>query len=181
MNDLPLSLIRRIVEVHTDGPGRGLPIGALTSQCFANFYLGSLDRFLLEDCGVRGLVRYMDDFVFWGDSRNDVVSIERKCREFLGDALKLEAKPDRQINRSSAGVTLCGFRVFAGTIRLAASRRRRFRHVKRSWEREWLAGTIDSRQLQRGYEAAHAITLHADAANWRRQLAIDSPDWHDEV
>lgn len=42
-------------------PGKGLPIGSLTSQYFANLYLGELDRFLKDRLRVKGYVRYMDD------------------------------------------------------------------------------------------------------------------------
>ena len=45
-------LLARIILAHEDSPGRGLPIGTLTSQHFANFYLGGLDRRLLEVCRV---------------------------------------------------------------------------------------------------------------------------------
>jgi len=55
-----LTLLDRIIDAHQDAPGKGLPIGALTSQVFANFYLTPLDRFLLETCKVAGMVRYMD-------------------------------------------------------------------------------------------------------------------------
>ncbi len=175
-----LAFLYRIIDAYGEDR-RGLPIGALTSQCLANFYLGPLDRFLSEQRQVCGMVRYMDDFIFWGNSRREVSATDAACRAFLRNELKLEAKPNRQINRSSGGVTLCGFRVFPGTIRLAQSRMRRFRHGKRKWERRWLAGEISSRELQRGYDAVHAITLHADADQWRRQLAMDSPEWHDDV
>lgn len=67
-----LALLARIVESHRAEPGRGLPIGALTSQHFANDYLAGLDRLLLEGCRVRGLVRYMDDLVWWGDGKDAV-------------------------------------------------------------------------------------------------------------
>lgn len=176
-----LALLHRIIDSHSDGDRCGLPIGALTSQCFANFYLGPLDRFLLEQRQVRGMLRYMDDFIFWADSRRQVLATEHACRDFLGEQLRLTAKPGPQINRSGSGVTLCGFRVFPGTIRLASSRRRRFRRGKRKWEQRWLAGEIDSPELQRGYDAVHAITLHADTEQWRRNLAINPPDWHDDV
>ena len=51
-----LGLFRRIVCSHT-GNGRALPIGSLTSQHFANFYLGWFDRFVKERLGVQGYVR----------------------------------------------------------------------------------------------------------------------------
>ena len=125
-----LTLLDRIIDAHQECPGKGLPIGALTSQVFANFYLNSLDRFLLESRGVAGMVRYMDDFVFWADSRQRVMEVVRQARHFVGDNLKLMVKDTLQVNRSERGLPMCGYRVFAGTIRLARSRRKRYLRAK---------------------------------------------------
>ena len=51
-----LRLCSRIIDSYHVQPGCGLPIGALTSQTFANYYLTGLDRYLLETCNVSGLV-----------------------------------------------------------------------------------------------------------------------------
>ena len=56
----------QILASYETAPGRGLPIGNLTSQHFANFYLDPLDRFVKERLRCRAYVRYMDDFVVWG-------------------------------------------------------------------------------------------------------------------
>jgi retron-type reverse transcriptase len=69
-----LALLTRIIGTHRDAPGRGLPIGTLTSQHFANFYLAGADRLLLEICRVRGFVRYMDDLVWWANDRTAIRS-----------------------------------------------------------------------------------------------------------
>jgi len=58
-----LRLVDRILASYQTAPGRGLPIGNLTSQHFANFYLAPLDRFLKEELRRGAYVRYMDDFV----------------------------------------------------------------------------------------------------------------------
>ncbi|MFI5386959.1 MAG: RNA-directed DNA polymerase [Fimbriimonadales bacterium] len=43
-----LDVFGRIIAGYQTAPGRGVPIGSLTSQHFANFYLGWLDRFVKE-------------------------------------------------------------------------------------------------------------------------------------
>jgi len=43
------------------GPGRGLPIGNLTSQLYANVYLDPLDHFVKEQLRGHRYVRYVDD------------------------------------------------------------------------------------------------------------------------
>jgi hypothetical protein len=166
-----LALLGRIIDAHTDAhaPARGLPIGALTSQQFANFYLGGLDRLLLERCRVRGLVRYMDDLVWWGDSRAEVHAALDAARAFCADALHLAIKSPTQVGRSAHGLMLCGYRILPGRVLLSRRRRRRYSERRRYWEQLYAEGRIDARTLQAGYSAALGITLHADAADWRRE------------
>lgn len=49
--------------------GVGIPIGNLTSQHFANLYLGELDHFVKDQLGIKGYVRYMDDFLIFGNQK----------------------------------------------------------------------------------------------------------------
>lgn len=178
-----LQLLDRIIAAHEEAPGKGLPIGALTSQVFANFYLNPLDRFLLESCHVAGMVRYMDDFVAWDASRQRMVDIVNQTKAFLQQELKLTAKDTVQINRSARGLPMCGYRIFAGTIQLARSRRKRYVRAKDYWERHYHTGKIDARHLQTGFDAALAITAHAQATTWRRRQALEfSPSvWYEDV
>ncbi|HPB10243.1 MAG TPA: SUMF1/EgtB/PvdO family nonheme iron enzyme, partial [Kiritimatiellia bacterium] len=52
--------------------GRGLPIGNLTSQWFANFYLTGLDHFAKETLKAPGYIRYMDDIVLFADGKAEI-------------------------------------------------------------------------------------------------------------
>jgi retron-type reverse transcriptase len=60
-----LVLLEHIIDHPIPGgvPGKGIPIGNLTSQYFANLYLGELDHFLKERLRLKGYVRYMDDLL----------------------------------------------------------------------------------------------------------------------
>lgn len=182
-----LALLDRIVAAHGEGSGQGLPIGALTSQCLANFYLDPLDRFLLADKATLGYVRYMDDFVFWTATREDAHRLVREVDEFLPRTLALTAKATVQINRSARGITVCGYRVLPGSIRLGRRRKRRYRESRRHCEAAYQAGTLDAGQLQRAHDAALAITAHAETRAWFRAWAwgsasaLSGVDWRDEV
>jgi len=164
-----LTLLGRIIEAHRDGPGRGLPIGALTSQQFANFYLSGLDRLLLEGCRVRGFVRYMDDLVWWGDSREAVRAGLAAARAFASERLALQVKEPVAIGQSHQGLSLCGYRILPGRLLLSRRRKMRYSQCRRQWEGAYAGGLIDARTLQAGYAGALAITLHTDAAAWRRE------------
>jgi hypothetical protein len=171
-----LTLIDRIVDCHADGPGRGLPIGALTSQHFANYYLSSFDRFLLEQLRVCGMVRYMDDIVWWCSSEREARDGVQRARTFLADQLRLEIKATPCVAASRQGLNLCGFRVFPGALLLSPRRKRRYAAARKQWERAYLDGVIDERTLQAGYAAARAITGQADANGFCREQLRRVPE-----
>jgi hypothetical protein len=171
-----LELCARIIRAHEVTPGRGLPIGALSSQHFANFFLAPLDRLLLEQQRVAGMVRYMDDVVAWCRSRAEARSIRNAIVAFAGERLNLEVKQPVQIQRSACGLSFLGFRVFAGSLRLSRRRRRRHARARQRWEHAYALGRIDARALQAGYGAALAITAHADARSWRREQLRRAPE-----
>ncbi len=170
-----LDLIERIVRSHRGRLGSGLPIGALTSQHFANLYLAPLDRFLLEELKVGAMVRYMDDVVVWGESRQRLRQVLEASRQLLRDDLKLTLKPTWQLQRSTHGVTFCGFRVWPGRLGVSLRRRRRYRLARRRWEEAFAAGTVDASALQRGADAALAILSGADTVVFRRRDLASRP------
>ena len=171
--------VRRLLEDLISGyavnPGKGLPIGALTSQHFANFYLSRLDRFLLETLRVRGMVRYMDDIVWWLDDRETARETLDAVRAFVGGHLHLAVKQSVQVGRSAAGLLFCGFRVSPARLGLSRRRRERYSALRRTWERAYARGGISASELQTGYASALAITIHADAVAWRREQLSRRP------
>jgi retron-type reverse transcriptase len=176
-----LQLVERVVSAHHDSPGHGLPIGALTSQWFGNDYLDPLDRFLLESRQAAGFVRYMDDFVLWGQTRAEVGANARAAGEFLHQQLDLKAKPP-QINRSGHGVTFCGFRVLPHRLRLSQRRRKRYLRRKQFWEAAFCEGRISALELQKAYASVHAMTERAAAVPFRkRALAALGKAWYEEI
>lgn len=163
-----LRLCWRILAQHHTAPGRGLPIGALTSQHFANLYLAPLDRFLLEHLRVAGMVRYMDDVAWWGRDRARVRHQLDEVGEFLAHERGLSVKPNWQLNRSEHGIPLCGVSVTPHAIRPSLRRKRRYRASRARWEAAFRAGRIDALALQRGHDAALAILAHTSCRAWLR-------------
>lgn len=163
-----LRLLARIIGAHETLPGKGLPIGTLTSQHFANFYLAGVDRLLQETCRVRGFVRYMDDLVWWGEDRAQVGAALACAEAAATERLRLEVKKPVRVGRSGDGLCFCGYRIRPDRLLLSRRRQRRYRESWHAWEAAYRAGQIDARTLQAGYASVHAITAHADAAAWRR-------------
>lgn len=170
-----LALMTRTIDAHHTAPGKGLPIGALTSQQFANYYLGGLDRLLLEGCRVRGCVRYMDDLVWWGETHESVRDALVMADGYARDRLDLKIKQPALIGRSQHGLSFCGYRILPGQLLLSRRRKRRYAECRREWEEAYVEGRINTLSLQAGYAGALAITAHADAASWRRAQLLRCP------
>lgn len=165
-----LALLGRIVAAGSDTPGRGLPIGALTSQHFANAYLDAADRFLLERPGTRAHVRYMDDIVWWCDSRAEAADGLDALREFLWNERRLRLKPTAHIGRSTQGLAYCGFRVRPGVILASRRKLARYRCGLMRVQRARAAGLVDAAQVQRACDGLLATLAGAETLGFRRRL-----------
>lgn len=73
--------------------GCGLPIGNLTSQIFANFYLNTFDHFIKHDLGIRHYGRYVDDFLLVHQDQVYLKSLVSIISDFLSTQLKLTLHP----------------------------------------------------------------------------------------
>jgi hypothetical protein len=128
--------------------GRGLPIGNLTSQWFANFYLSGLDHYAKEGLGAPGYIRYMDDIVLFADGKAEIWRLHDGVCEWVERERGLEIKGERTVTAPvSEGLAFLGLRIFPGGWRFQRTRLLRTRRKFRLRERQWLAGEIDDVQL----------------------------------
>lgn len=87
----------------------GLPIGNLTSQVFANFYLNEFDHFIKKDLGLRFYGRYVDDFVLVHEDKNFLKSVLPKMAGFLQERLGLRLHPGKiYLQHYNKGVSFLG-------------------------------------------------------------------------
>lgn len=91
------------------GYERGLPIGNLTSQILANFFLTKLDRFIKETLGFKYYGRYVDDFMIVSSDKEKLKSSVDKIIEFAQRELKLTIHPNkRYFQHYTKGVQFIG-------------------------------------------------------------------------
>lgn len=149
----------RILETYETVPGRGLPIGNLTSQHFANLYLDPLDR------KYSPYVRYMDDFVFWSDDKDELKRIRDEVVDFSGKSLGLAVKECPFINRTQAGMDFLGMRVFPDRVDLNRVSCLRYLHSMK----RLMATEVDEGRLQQRLTSLTAFAAQADSVNWRKE------------
>src|ERR1035441_9832122 len=110
-----------------------------------------------ETLGRGAYVRYMDDFVVWGESGRELRAVCERVRAFLAAELKLELKSNSAINRTAFGMDFLGYRVFPGTVRLARRSKVRFARKFRRYEAAHLRGEWSELLLQQRMQALLAF------------------------
>lgn len=94
-------------SLFTCGDEYGMPIGNLTSQCFANFYLNWFDKFVQSEFMFYG--RYVDDFFIISNDKEKIVSFISKMQKYLNDNLKVKLHQDKiYIQHYKKGVKFIG-------------------------------------------------------------------------
>lgn len=133
---------------------RGLPIGNLTSQFWANCYLNGLDHFVTRELGCGAYLRYVDDFLLFADDRRTLQEWRRAIIARLA-ALRLTLhESSAQVRPTRCGVRFLGF-VLYPTHRLLLRRK----------------GIYFQRRLARMWREAHSKRLpladvSASVAGW---------------
>jgi RNA-directed DNA polymerase len=164
-----LAWFERIIASYEVEPGRGLPIGALTSQHFANLYLGAFDHFAKDQLGCRGYVRYMDDMLLFAPDRTAAKEWWRRAQAWLTAELALVCKPPL-VREVTQGIDFLGVRIHPSYRTLSGSRRRRWAVAMRRLCRSLANGRIDQASFAR---RAASMAAHADVAlsrPWRRAV-----------
>jgi retron-type reverse transcriptase len=149
---------------------RGLPIGNLTSQFFANLYLDGFDHFVTEVLRAPYL-RYVDDFALFHDDPAVLAEWRLRIEQYLaGRRLKLHPRKTLMCLCADPAQFL-GFDLYAdGRRRLLDENVRRFRNRLRGMRDRWRAGTITPADIEARVGAWIAHAEHADT--WRLRHAI---------
>ena len=126
-----LNVFNKIIDSYSTQENKGLPIGNLTSQYFANHYLSSMDHYVKEDLKVKEYIRYMDDFLVFASDMDELKMFIEKIKFFSEDVLNLTLKPIIILNVRD-GIPFLGYKVFPQKVLLnsRSKKRLRFRIVK---------------------------------------------------
>ena len=164
-----LWLVRTIIESNA----RGIPIGNLTSQLFANAYLNELDHFVKRVLKERFYLRYMDDFLILGADKEHLRAVREEVRAFLNDRLRLSLHPKKaEVAPVDKGVDFLGYVIRGKLLRLRKSTVKRFLKRKRYYEAMVRCG----RMRQETYDASIAswkgYARFADSYRLRKKLGL---------
>lgn len=114
-----------ILSFHTV-PGKGLPLGNLTSQLLVNIYMNEFDQYVKHKLKAKYYIRYADDFVILSHDKAALENNLRYIVSYLKDKLKLSLHPDKvYIKTFSSGIDFLGWVNFSNHRVLRTTTRRR--------------------------------------------------------
>ncbi len=164
-------LVQRVLDNHNFKIlGKGMPIGNLTSQFFANVYLNELDYFVKHELRVKYYLRYVDDFVILHRSKEMLESYKEHTNEFL-KTVRLELHPEKsRIISLHKDVALLGFRVFFHYKLPRTNNLLKFEKRLMELMRKYERGEITKEKLMESIEGWFAYVKWANTYKFRKRL-----------
>ena len=149
---------------------RGIPIGNLTSQFFANIYLNGFDHFVKEALECRHYIRYVDDFVVLDNIKECLHRVKAEMEGYLSK-LRLKLHPYKcQIFPVKAGTDFLGYQIFPSHRRLRKSAVTRARRRLKRLQRDYSSGNISQHDVNQSVQSWLGHVQHADTYGLRRAI-----------
>jgi retron-type reverse transcriptase len=170
VKDIPaLNLFYLIIDSNENLSDKGIPIGNLTSQFFANYYLSSFDHHFKEKCRAKKYIRYMDDIVIFSNDKNELKKYYIEAVNFVEEKLKLALKP-QILGKVMDGVPFLGFLVKPFGIFLHQKTKKRYkaRVAEIGYKRK--NGIFCEHEASRRIESVTAHLLLARSRNFRNNI-----------
>lgn len=136
-----LILLFKIIDSYYFQENKGLPIGNLTSQFFANLYLSSLDHFILEQLKSACYARYMDDMIILADSVQELKEISHSIQMYIKQKLDLTLKQEIY-GKVSKGIPFLGWEITNNSITVLSKTRKRMKKKLKEIQHDFLSGKI---------------------------------------
>ncbi|MFH2106193.1 MAG: RNA-directed DNA polymerase [Candidatus Micrarchaeota archaeon] len=167
-------LIRKILDNNkTAMVEKGMPIGNLTSQFFANVYLNELDQFVKHKLKAKYYIRYVDDFVVLHSDKNILEKWKNEIDAFLRSNLAVELHPEKsRILSLRRGITFLGFRIFSKYKLLKKSNARRIWKRLERFKQKCNKGEITRAEVVQSLEGWLAYAEFANSYKFRKRVIV---------
>jgi hypothetical protein len=148
----------------------GIPIGNLTSQFLANLYLNAFDHFIQSELRLSPYLRYVDDMMVLGDSKDQLHKIRGRAEEYLSrEGLRLHLRKAHVVP-TRRGLDVLGYRVFPDFRLLRDDNGYRFAHKLRGFARRYAGGQAELPDFSPRLHSWLGHACHADSAGLRETI-----------
>jgi len=143
---------------------KGVPIGNLTSQLFANIYMNEFDQFVKHGLKIKNYLRYTDDFIIVSANRQYLEGLINPIKSYLSDKLALELHPKKvTIDKFNQGIDFLGYIALPHHRMIRTKTRRRMFRKLRKQADKYKSGVISEDSYLQSLNSYLGVMSHADA------------------
>ena len=165
-------------EQHLASSGKGIPIGNLTSQLFANIYMNEFDQFVKHIYKVKYYCRYTDDFVIVSEKQEYLENLLPKIKIFLKNELKLALHPNKiSIRKVWQGIDFLGYVVLPHYRKVRTKTKNRIFKKLKQRVCAYRAGKTSEKSLFQSLNSYLGVFSHANAYKIEQELKGEFKVW----
>jgi retron-type reverse transcriptase len=163
-----LKLVNQVIDSFQINLGKGLPIGNLTSQIFANVYMDVFDKFIKHELRIKHYVRYTDDFILLSENKKYLEGLIPQMEMFLEQKLKLNLHPKKVIlNKLTQGIDFLGYVVLPYHQVLRTKTKNRMFKKLGAKLMKYQLGKMDRNKLRQSINSYLGVLKHCRSQNLR--------------
>lgn len=162
-------LLCKVIDSSPEGE-RGIPLGNVSSQDFANIYLNELDQFCVRFLGAKLYTRYMDDIVIIAPSKEIAREWLAKIKEFLRARLHLDTNKKTKVFYMRQGVNAYGFKIKATHLMIRTESKRREKRRIKAMVRKLREGKITRAAVVQAVNSWLGFARWASAYNLAKKI-----------
>ena len=173
-DDRLMRVIENIIDSYCEETGKGIPIGNLTSQLFANIYLDRFDQWIKCRKQIKNYARYMDDFIVIHHDKDFLIKLRMEAEAFLHDELKLCTNHKTQVfpvaHKGGRGLDFLGAHLWPDGRRMRKCTLNRFKRRLRIMQKQYDRKEIDFSVVRSSVLSTVAHARHANGLPAVRKL-----------
>ena len=155
---------------------KGMPVGNLSSQMFANLYLNELVQYCKRELKIHFYVRYMDDVIILSDSKAQLNEWKREINNFLQTRLRLDLNNKTCIRTITLGIEFCGYKVWPTHVKLRKSTALKMKRKLKRLQKQYARGEVSDKRATQTVNSYMGILKHCDSYQLRRKIFGDDTE-----
>mgnify|MGYP000910285809 CR=1 FL=1 len=149
---------------------KGIPIGNLTSQLFANIYLNELDQYIKYELHLHYIIRYMDDIIILESDKKKLHKYKNLIETFLNEKLKLNLNKKTAIRPITLGIEFVGFRIWPTHRKLKRGTAKKIKKRLGYFKKAYSRGYITLNGIKPSMQSYLGIMEHFNSYHFRIKI-----------
>ncbi|MEK7674067.1 MAG: reverse transcriptase domain-containing protein [Patescibacteria group bacterium] len=166
-----IQLVKEIIKSFETEKEKGIPLGNITSQLFANIYLNELDKFIKHKLKIKYYIRYCDDFIILDTDKNYLIGIISVINDFLKDNLNLYIHSQKVfIRKYIQGIDFLGYVVLPHYRVLRTKTKKRMLKKTKNQYKKLSDKLISEKQFNQSLQSYLGILKHCSGYKVKQKM-----------